>query len=94
LEFEKDFCNFQVKRLPDGNTSFTAKPKIERLPYSQVEFVIASDFSIKKLDVYGDDQSVLTFVFANEKLNPTVNDRLFKFQIPAGATFTDLSDEK
>ena len=94
LEFEKDFQNFKATKLPDGNTSFVAKPKLERLPYSKVEFVVAPDFEIRKLDVYGQDESVLTFVFTGEKLNPNLNDRLFKFQPPAGAAFSDLSDEK
>src|SRR4051794_39521103 len=94
LEFEKDFQNFQMKKLSDGNTSFNAKPRLERLPYSHVEFVVSPTFEIKKLDVYGHDESVLTFVFANEKPNPSLNDRLFKFQPPNGAAFTDLSDEK
>lgn len=94
LEFEKDFEQFRAKKLPDGNTAFTAKPKLERLPYSRVEFVVAPGFEIKKLDVHGHDESVLTFVFANEKLNPSLNDHLFKFQTPAGAAFADLSDEK
>lgn len=94
LEFDKDFQSFQAQKLPDGNTSFTAKPKLERLPYSKVEFVVAPGFEIRKLDVYGQDESVLTFVFTGEKLNPSISDRLFKFQTPAGAAFSDLSDEK
>lgn len=63
LEFDKDFQSFQAQKLPDGNTSFTAKPKLERLPYSKVEFVVAPGFEIRKLDVYGQDESVLTPMF-------------------------------
>ena len=33
--------------------------------------------------------SLLTFQFDGEKLNPPVNDALFKFQMPAGATLVD-----
>ena len=36
--------------------------------------------------ITGQDQSVLAFSFASEKRNPEVNDRVFKFQMPAGAT--------
>ncbi len=35
--------------------------------------------------VNGQDGSILTFLFDEEKLNPPVNDALFKFQMPAGA---------
>jgi len=93
LEFEKDFQEFQVKKEGD-ETWFLAKPKSDRLPYRQVAFVVTPDFQIHKLDVIGHDQSVLTFVFANEHVNPSINDKLFKFQPPPGATFTDYTDQK
>jgi outer membrane lipoprotein-sorting protein len=36
--------------------------------------------------INGQDQSILSFRFAEEKLNPPVEDTQFKFQMPAGAT--------
>ena len=93
LEFERDFDNFQSKKGEDGNTIIHAKPKSDRLPYKEVEFVVTPQFEIRKLDVVGHDDSVLTFVFTNERLNPSVDDRTFKFQVPKGAMLVDSTQE-
>ena len=39
--------------------------------------------------VNGPDHSVLTFQFKDEKLNPPVDDAMFKFQMPPGATLVE-----
>ncbi len=51
--------------------------------------LITPDYQIQRLIVNGQDQSILTFQFDGEKLNPAVDDALFKFQMPAGATLVD-----
>jgi len=85
LDFAKEFRDFSLK--PDGaNYVVTAKAKSDRLPYETVEMLVTPDDEILRLVVTGQDQSVLTFQFSGEKLNPPVNDALFKFQIPAGAS--------
>jgi outer membrane lipoprotein carrier protein len=85
LDFEKDFRDFELK--PDGaNSVITAKAKSDKLPYNQIEMLVTPAGEIQRLVVNGQDQSVLTFEFAGEKLNPPVNDAVFKFQMPAGAT--------
>jgi outer membrane lipoprotein-sorting protein len=48
--------------------------------------LVTPDYEIRRLVVNGQDQSVLTFQFDQETLNPAVNDALFRFQMPAGAT--------
>lgn len=85
LDFSKEFRDFAVK--PDGaNFVVTAMAKTDKLPYEKVEMLVTPDYQIQRLVVNGQDQSILTFQFSQEKLNPAVNDAQFKFQMPAGAT--------
>jgi outer membrane lipoprotein carrier protein len=85
LDFDKEFRDFEVK--PDGASYLiTAKAKTAQLPYEQVDMLVTPEFEIQRLVVTGQDQSLLTFRFSGEKLNPPVNDALFKFQMPEGAT--------
>lgn len=84
LDFSKEFRDFEMK--PDGvNFDVTARAKTDKLPYEKIEMVVAPDYRITKLVVNGQDGSILSFLFDQEKLNPAVNDALFKFQMPAGA---------
>jgi outer membrane lipoprotein carrier protein len=88
LDFAKDFRDFEIQ--PDGaNFLVTAKAKNDKLPYEKVQMLIAPGDQIQRLVVNGQDQSVLTFQFDGEKLNPPVDDAIFKFQMPAGATLVD-----
>ena len=85
LDFSKEFRDFAVK--PDGaNYVVTAKAKTDKLPYEKIEMLITPDYQIQRLVVNGQDQSILSFQFAQEKLNPPVDDAQFKFQMPQGAT--------
>ena len=84
LDFAKEFRDFQLK--PDGDIYLlTDKAKTDRLPYEKVDMLVTADYRIQKLVVNSQDGSILTFLFADEKLNLPVNDTLFKFQMPAGA---------
>ncbi len=85
LDFSKEFREFTVK-AEGANIVLTAKAKTDKLPYEKVEMLVTSDYQIQRLVVNGQDQSILTFQFAQEKLNPPVNDAQFKFQMPVGAT--------
>lgn len=85
LDFSKEFRDFQI--MPDGaNSIIRAKAKTDQLPYETVEMLITPDYEILRLVVTGQDKSLLTFRFSGEKVNPPVNDALFKFQMPPGAT--------
>lgn len=85
LDFSKEFRDIQMKA--DGTDYVvTAWAKSDRLPYERIEMLVTPTFAIRKLVVNGQDQSVLTFQFDQEKLNPAVDDSRFNFQIPAGAT--------
>jgi outer membrane lipoprotein carrier protein len=85
LDFAKEFRDFDFK--PDGaNFLITAKAKSDKMPYDRVQMLVTPGFEIERLVVNGQDLSVLTFQLDGEKLNPPVNDGLFKFQMPEGAT--------
>lgn len=85
LDFAKEFREFAVK--PDGaNYIVTAKAKTNKLPYERVEMTVTPDYQIQRLVINGQDQSILSFRFADEKLNPVIEDAQFKFQMPPGAT--------
>ena len=84
LHFEKDFQNFQAR--PEGaDTWITAEPKSPDLPYTKVEFQVTPQFLIRRLQVTGQDYSVLDFQFDQEKVNPSLDAKLFQFQAPPGA---------
>ena len=88
LDFAKDFRDFDLK--PEGaGYLISAKAKTDKLPYDKVQMLVTPRFEIQRLVINGQDLSVLTFQLDGEKLNPPVNDALFKFQMPAGATLVD-----
>jgi outer membrane lipoprotein carrier protein len=91
LNFEKDFRNLEVQ--PEGtegkDVRIKAQPKTDNLPYSAVEFVVTSDSRIKEVKVTGFDHSILHFVFDREQLDPTLDAKLFQFQVPKGAELVE-----
>jgi len=88
LHFSKEFSDIQAHPVP-GGTRITAKPKTSSLPYTKVEFDVGADDQIRRVQVYGYDQSVLEFHFENEKLNPPLEASLFRFKIPQGAELVE-----
>jgi outer membrane lipoprotein-sorting protein len=69
----------------------TADPKSDKLPYKQVQFVVDASAAIRELRVHGYDNSLLSFNFSSERVNPPVSDKLFKFELPQGATWVEGS---
>jgi outer membrane lipoprotein-sorting protein len=65
------------------DTKIVAKPKSDKLLYTEVAFVAAPDFTIKRVTVKGQDGSVMDYVFQNEKRDALLTDALFKF-VPTG----------
>jgi outer membrane lipoprotein carrier protein len=84
LNFDKEFRNLQGK-AEGADQRITAEPKTDNLPYSAVEFVVAPDAHIKEVKVTGFDKSILHFTFDQERINPALDAKLFKFQAPPGA---------
>jgi outer membrane lipoprotein-sorting protein len=84
LDFEKEFRNIQAK--PEGSdTRITAEPKVDNLPYSAVEFLVAPDLHIKGVKVTGYDRSIIEFRLDQEKIDIPVDGKIFQFQPPKGA---------
>jgi outer membrane lipoprotein carrier protein len=84
LDMKKEFRDFET-HPGDGGTWLEASARNERVPYEKVDMFIAADGSIRELKVVGRDESVLSFSFSDERLNPRVSDALFHFSIPPGA---------
>ncbi len=91
LNFHDDFREFRAQ--PDqparGTVFITAIPKSDKLPYSEVTFLVAPDFVIRYLSVKGQEGSVTEFVFESEKKNPPLSDALFRFTPPPGTEYVD-----
>lgn len=91
VDFHRDFKEFR-SHPEEGGLFITAIPKSDKMPYSEVSFLAGPDFTIRRLEVKGQDGSNLRFVFENEKMNPPVQDSLFRFTPPPGVEYTDLSN--
>lgn len=84
LDFSKEFRNI-VARPEGADTRITAETKTDNLPYSSVEFLVTRESRIREVKVKGLDNSLLAFVFDQEKVNPPADSNLFKFKAPPGA---------
>jgi outer membrane lipoprotein carrier protein len=84
LNFDKEFRNMQARPEGDG-MRITAEPASDKLPYSRVEFVVSSGSIIREVKVTGYDRSILEFTFQQEKMDPPLDSKLFRFQPPPGA---------
>jgi outer membrane lipoprotein carrier protein len=91
LDFNRDFKEFRSKQ-ENGKLMITAVPKSDKMPYREVAFQLADGNRIERLIVTGQDASILDFTFSNEKINPPINDALFKFKLPPGAEFIDTAE--
>jgi outer membrane lipoprotein carrier protein len=84
LHFDKEFRNLQG-HAEGADMRINAEPKTDTLPYSAVEFVVASGDRIKALKVTRSDHSLLEFSFDQEQLDLPLDAKLFRFQMPPGA---------
>ncbi len=91
LDMKKEFRDFTV-HSGTGGEWLDALAKNDRVPYASIDMLIAPDGSVRQLKVVGRDQSVLSYLFTNEKLNPPVSEQAFHFTIPAGAQVVDSLD--
>jgi outer membrane lipoprotein carrier protein len=93
LNFKREFSRFAAR--PEGSDVWiTAFPKSDRLPYKQVDFLIAPDYSIRRLVITGQDNSGLVFHLSNEKVNPQLADSIFRFQMPPNAELVESMDRE
>jgi len=91
LDFDREFRSFTASPQNEGML-ITAAAKSDRLPYTEVEFLVSPAHVIQRLLVRGQDRSVLEYAFDGEKLNPPVDDALFRFKLPPGAEFVEALD--
>lgn len=88
LDFQRDFKRFTTR--PEGpDTWIVAEPRSDRLAYTRVGFLVDTSFGIKRLEITGQDQSMMEYRFEAERLNPPLDESLFRFQPPPGAEVVD-----
>jgi outer membrane lipoprotein carrier protein len=88
LDMKKEFRDFAVSE-GEGGSWLKASAKSDRVPYKTVEMLIGLNGSVRQLKVAGRDESLLTYTFQDEKLNPPVADSIFHFTVPLGAQVVD-----
>jgi outer membrane lipoprotein carrier protein len=86
LNFDKEFRNLQA-HSEGTSTRISGEPKNE--VYASIEFLVAPDKHIQELKIVSVDHSILNFTFSNEKQDPPMSDKLFAFQLPAGAQWDE-----
>jgi len=88
LNFHEDFGKFESS-MQGADMKITAYPKSDKLPYTQVSFLVAPNSVIKQLSVTGQDGSRMEYIFEDEKKDPLLSDALFHFTPPAGVPVVD-----
>jgi outer membrane lipoprotein carrier protein len=88
LNFDKEFKDLQA--TPEGSSiRITGKPKND--VYASIQFLVAPDKHIQELKVTSVDNSILNLTFSNERQDPPLSDKLFAFQLPAGAQWDETA---
>jgi outer membrane lipoprotein carrier protein len=88
LDFDKEFKNLQAR--PEGSdTRIVAEPKTDKMPYSEVQFLVTRDYRIREVRGTLFDGAVLDFIFDQERLEPTLDPKLFQFVMPKGAELVE-----
>lgn len=91
LDFKRFFNRFEL-RAENGDPVIRAFPKNERAPFVSVEFAVTEEGLIKRLSVAGHDRSVMEYVFSNERLNPQLDNAIFRFTAPPGVSVVETTD--
>lgn len=88
LDFDKEFKNLQAR--PEGaDTRIVAEPKTDKMPYSEVQFLVTRDCRIREVKGTLFDGAVLDFIFDQERLEPTLDPKLFQFVMPKGSVLVE-----
>jgi outer membrane lipoprotein carrier protein len=93
LNFWKDFRSF-TSRAEGDSTWVTAMPNSDQVAYTQVEFLVAPDFTIRRVKITGQDHSILDFSFSNEQVNAPVTPSMFAFTPPPGTEVQEDNADK
>ncbi|MEX2302079.1 MAG: outer membrane lipoprotein carrier protein LolA [Bryobacterales bacterium] len=89
LHFRRQFRDLRIEQM-DGRSVLVAEGRSGKEAYARVDFTYdPADFELLHLKVYGRDESVTTFGFSEELVNPLLNEALFAFRAPPGAEIVD-----
>jgi outer membrane lipoprotein carrier protein len=91
LDVKKEFRDLRIQG-GNGGIWLDGSAKNDRVPYARIAMLIAGDGSVRQLKIYQRDESEMDFAFADEKLNPALPDKLFRFDIPPGAEVVKSMD--
>jgi len=93
LDLRRDFREFRTH--PSGEDLYiSALPRSKKAPFTKVDFLVSPAFRIKRLVIEGQDRSVMEFRFTGEQVNPPLDPGLFRFEMPAGAEFVEMTGEE
>jgi outer membrane lipoprotein carrier protein len=88
LDFEREFKNLRTR--PEGaDTRIVAEPKTDKMPYSEVQFLVTPDYRIREVKGTLFDGAILDFTFDQERLEPPLDPKLFQFVMPKGAVLVE-----
>ena len=91
LRLRRQFRNLRLEKQQDRSV-LLADGRSGKEAYRQVEFTYdPSDYRLLRIKVHGQDQSITTFEFRDEKVNDPLAAALFQFEAPAGADVLDES---
>ena len=89
LQFRRQFRNLRLEEI-GGNTVLVGEGRPGQDPYGRVEFSFnAESYSLTHIKIMGTDETITTFDFRNEVVNPSLDLALFSFRNPPGADVLD-----
>jgi len=91
LDFYRDFSEFR-HHMEGPDRVIAARPRSDKAPYDQVDFIITPDFRIRRLVITAPDYSVTEFNFSSETLNPPVPEKMFEFVMPPKAELVEITE--
>ena len=94
LRFRRQFENLRLETI-EGATAVVGEGRPGKDYFERVEFTYdPTAFSLKRLRVFGRDDSVTTFAFAQEERNLRLDESLFVLQVPADAEVLEHSGRR
>jgi outer membrane lipoprotein carrier protein len=89
LHFRRQFRGLRLDEI-DGRAVLVGEGRSGKEAYTRVEFSYdPATFELLHLKVDGQDESVTTFAFSGETVNPRLEQSLFDFHAPPGAELVD-----
>jgi outer membrane lipoprotein carrier protein len=89
LHFRRQFRDLRLTEA-EGRAVLVGEGRSGKEAYTRVEFTYdPADFELLHLKVHGQDESVTTFAFSEETVNPRLQKTLFDFHAPPGAEIVD-----